>query len=156
MVSSCKPDKCALSSEWRRKLPQRVNTDTRRGTNLSTGWDTVVCVTFLMWTQGWVTRWHTGGSLAHTNTTVLGVPPAVVCCWQVVVVDRFSAGRVHVVLLWTEACGWLLIPVNQRHYGDLKYFWSLYKLSFLWQHFSKLESQAKGTFMQECRRFINS
>lgn len=33
-----------------------------------------------------------------------------------------------------------------------KYFWSLYKLSLLWQHFSKLEFQTKGTFMLECRR----
>lgn len=37
-----------------------------------------------------------------------------------------------------------------------KYFWSLYKLSLLWQHFSKLESQTKGTFMLECRRVTNS
>lgn len=30
MVSLCKPDKCALSFEWKRKSPQRLNTNTRR------------------------------------------------------------------------------------------------------------------------------
>lgn len=50
------------------------------------------------------------------------------CCLVLLVRGAYSGvgksqqGGARVVLLWSEACGWLLIPVNQRHYGDLKIF----------------------------------
>lgn len=69
---------------------------------------------------------------------------------------RLTAGRDHAVLLWIEACDWLLIPVNQRHYGDLKIFLVSLQIVVITVALSKLESRAKGTFMRECRRFTNS
>lgn len=71
-------------------------------------------------------RWRTGSW--HTNIPVSGDPPAAVGSRAgsggggVPYGVWCTAGGVRVVLLWTEACRWLFIPVNQRHYGDLRIF----------------------------------
>lgn len=57
---------------------------------------------------------------------------------------------------YKPAVGWLLIPVNQRHYGDLEIFLVSLQIVVIMVALSKLESQAKGTFKLECRRFTNS
>lgn len=88
----------------------------------------------------------------HTHTHNSSWGPSC-CCYCGTVV---AAGRVRVAPLWTEACSWLLILVNQRHYGDLRIFLVSLQIIVIWQHFSKLESQTKGTSMLERRRFINS
>lgn len=87
-----------------------------------------LCGSSLTRMQGWVTsgddtlghrHTQTEQFLAPSHCSVLlmsgggGPPPTA---------DRLPAGGVHAVLLRTEACGGLLIPVNQRHYGDLKIF----------------------------------
>lgn len=105
-------------------------------------------------------RWHTGSS-AHTNTTVNGSPPAAVCSWWGLwgaLHGRQTPSRQGPHRALANRGLWLVThPGEPKAFMVIsKYFWSLYKLSLLWQHFSKLESQTKGTFMLECRRFTNS
>lgn len=126
-VSLRKPEKCALASEWKGRL-YRLSTSVRRRSHLSTGWQLrVVCKS--PWADAGLgdgQRWHTGSW--HTDIPVSGDPPAAVGSragsgWGGLPYGIWcTAGGVHVVLLWTEACRWLFIPVNQRHYGDLRIF----------------------------------
>lgn len=103
-------------------------------------------------TRGRVMGGEDARGRGHTHTHKSSWGPSC-CCYCGVVV---AAGGVCVAPLWTEACGWLLILVNQRHYGDLRRFLVSLQIIVIWQHFSKLESQTKGTSMLERRRFINS
>lgn len=126
------------------------------------GWQPAGCVQVPLGGRGLGDgqRWHTG-SWALPDIPVSGDPPAAVGSragsgWGAPHGIWCTAGGVHVVLLWTEACRWLFIPVKPKALRWSQNIFGLYKLSWLWQHFSKLESQTKGTFMLECRRFTNS
>lgn len=67
MVSLCKTHKCARSSEWTRKPPQRWNTELSAGRESAVGVDAPSRGCRAGW---WVEM--TPGSLAHTNTAVSG------------------------------------------------------------------------------------
>lgn len=126
-VSLRKPEKCALASEWKGRL-YRLSTSVRRRSHLSTGWQPAGCVQVPLGGRraGWraeMAYWV----MAHRHTSFWG---SSCCCglqgWEWLGGLPYgiwcTAGGVHVVLLWTEACRWLFIPVNQRHYGDLRIF----------------------------------
>lgn len=84
VVSLCRPEKCALSSEWKRKPPRRLNTNTRGRTDLSTGRKSVVCVAGP--SHGCGARWWAerapGVADTHTHTHNSSWGPS--CCWAVV------------------------------------------------------------------------
>lgn len=168
MVSLCKAGKCALFSQWTRVSTDWMWTHGEGKAVVSVHWPgfgirVLVCkflprdaelgdeLTDMLGVGGVGTHRHNslrGSPLPHCaiGECVVGSPLA----------GRLTAGRDHAVLSWTEACGWLLIPVNQRHYGDLKIFLVSLQIVVIMVALSKLESRAKGTFMLECRRFTNS
>lgn len=104
--------KCALSGAG--KGVSRDPADTGRGQELlclSTGRDSAVReeIPSCGCRAGWPSE-TTGQVVGTCHTTAWG-PRA----------DRAAGGSLLRTLV-NRACGWLLIPVNQRHYGDLKIF----------------------------------
>lgn len=122
MVSLCETQKCARSNG------QKASAETEHG--IYPRAESLLLVWMPPRRGEGVQGWGTSGD----DTRVIGthrhssswVPPPAACSWWMVAGlshgSRRPAGGVHGGLLRTEACGWLLIPVNQRHYGDLNIF----------------------------------
>lgn len=160
MVSLCKPDKCALSFEWKGVSTETEHEHTEKAKaviSVHRPRFCCLCGNSFIWTQGWVTGGN--GTLGHRHTQTqqfLGRSCSGVL-WRVVVGPPLAGRRRPRGALVNRGL-WLVTHPGKPK--ALRWSQNIFGLSTNYRYygspFLSWKSQTKGTFMLECRRFTNS